>query len=61
MSAPDVDRLSKDIILKLIATAFGGDFFRRFDLALPPIVDALSVEQPLVAVHTQAADVSCVW
>jgi hypothetical protein len=57
MSEPSVDRMSKDIILKLIARAFGGDFFHRFGLALPPIVDALSVEQPDVTVRTQSADV----
>jgi hypothetical protein len=56
MSEPSVDRMSKDIILKLIARAFGGDFFRRFGLDLPPIVDALSVEQPTVMVQTQSAD-----
>ena len=57
MNEPFVDRMSKDIILKLIARAFGGDFFRRFGLDLPAIVDALSVELPDLTVRTQSADV----
>lgn len=55
-SKRSVTRQSNDIILKFIATALGGDLFRRFGLSLPPIVAALPSELPRVQVNTRATD-----
>ena len=56
MSQPRVARQSTDIVLKLIATALGGDLFARFGVSLPPIVDALPTELPQLEVRTQHTD-----
>ncbi len=55
-SRQQVARQSNDIILKLLATALGGDLFRRFGIALPPIVAGLPSELPRVQVRTQETD-----
>lgn len=56
MPHPNVVRQGNDIILKFIATALGGDLFRRFGLSLPPIVAALPSELPRVQVRTRETD-----
>ena len=47
-SRQQVARQSNDIILKLVATALGGDLFQRFGVSLPPIVAGLPSELPYV-------------
>src|SRR5437868_3419639 len=56
VSQPRVARQSADIVLKLIAAALGGDLFARFDVPLPPIVEALPTELPRLEVRTQQTD-----
>lgn len=56
MADAEVSRLSKDIILKHIVDGLRGDFFVRFGLALPPIVEALPTELPVLEVRGQRTD-----
>lgn len=58
MSQPqsDVAHQNNDIVLKIIAAAFGADFFRRFGLALAPIIAGLPAEFPQLAVRTREVD-----
>src|SRR2546430_6611003 len=56
VSQPRVARQSTDIVLKLIASALGGDLFARFNVPLPPIVEALPTELPQLEVRTQHTD-----
>jgi len=53
---PSVARQSKDIVLKLVAEALGGDLFRRFNLPLAPIVAVISTELPQLEVRTHRTD-----
>jgi len=55
-SRQQVARQSNDTILKLVATALGGDLFQRFEVSLPPIVAGLPSELPHAQVRTQETD-----
>jgi hypothetical protein len=55
-SDPSISREAKDILLKLVAQSLGGAFLTSLGINLPPIVEALPAELPVLAVRAAQLD-----
>jgi hypothetical protein len=53
---PAISREAKDILLKLVAQSLGGAFLTSLGIDLPPIVEALPAELPVLEVRAEQLD-----
>jgi hypothetical protein len=55
-AGPPISREAKDILLKLVARGLGGGFLASLGINLPPIVEALPAELPVLEVRAEQLD-----